>query len=313
MKVFSLPPHENWICDRFLEEWNQHNPDIITQDLNEADINWILAGWQWNKIPVEFLREKTTVLTVHHIVPDKFDEQKKDAFMQRDQFIDWYHVPCYNTEDQIREYTDKPIFVQPFWANQFIWYNIEDKEDLRKSLGLPKDAYIIGSFQRDTEGHDLKSPKLEKGPDRFVEIVAKMRKTMTMKKFFVVLAGPRRQYVINRLASLNIPYEYFEFVEFETLNELYNCLDLYIVSSRYEGGPQSVIECALTKTPIISTRVGVASQFLPYNSLYNSVDDFQSAWMAESNVDFAYNSVMRHKIPNGFKPFRGFFESILAP
>ena len=44
---------------------------------------------------------------------------------------------------------------------------------------------------------------------------------------------------------------------FNELNELYNCLDLYIVSSRYEGGPQAIFECALTKTPIISTNVAL--------------------------------------------------------
>ena len=29
-------------------------------------------------------------------------------------------------------------------------------------------------------------------------------------------------------------------------------LDMYIVSSRLEGGPQAILESALTKTPIIS-------------------------------------------------------------
>ena len=28
------------------------------------------------------------------------------------------------------------------------------------------------------------------------------------------------------------------------LNKLYHCLDLYIVASRYEGGPRSIHECA---------------------------------------------------------------------
>ena len=34
---------------------------------------------------------------------------------------------------------------------------------------------------------------------------------------------------------------------------------MYIVSSRLEGGPQAILESALTKTPIISTDVGIAS------------------------------------------------------
>ena len=42
------------------------------------------------------------------------------------------------------------------------------------------------------------------------------------------------------------------------VNKLYNILDLYLVTSRIEGGPQAILECALTKTPILSTDVGVA-------------------------------------------------------
>ena len=47
---------------------------------------------------------------------------------------------------------------------------------------------------------------------------------------------------------------------FETLNELYNILDLYIVASRIEGGPQAILECAVTKTPVISTDMLVLLQ-----------------------------------------------------
>ena len=52
---------------------------------------------------------------------------------------------------------------------------------------------------------------------------------------------------------------------FEEINELYNILNLYIVASRYEGGPQSILECSLTRTPIISTDVGIASEILSPN------------------------------------------------
>ena len=32
--------------------------------------------------------------------------------------------------------------------------------------------------------------------------------------------------------------------DFKTLNELMNCLDLYIVASRVEGGPRAINECS---------------------------------------------------------------------
>ena len=69
----------------------------------------------------------------------------------------------------------------------------------------------------------------------------------------VLLAGKRRQYVINELERHGIPYAYFKMASIKDLNELYNILDLYVVSSRLEGGPQAISECAITKTPIIST------------------------------------------------------------
>ena len=61
-------------------------------------------------------------------------------------------------------------------------------------------------------------------------------------------------------------------VDFAVLNELYNLLNLYIVSSRIEGGPQAIVECGLSKTPIISTDVGLAGEILSESSLYSGVD-----------------------------------------
>ena len=50
-------------------------------------------------------------------------------------------------------------------------------------------------------------------------------------------------------------------IDQKKMNQLYNILNLYIVSSRVEGGPQSILECSAVNTTIISTDVGVAKQF----------------------------------------------------
>ena len=62
--------------------------------------------------------------------------------------------------------------------------------------------------------------------------------------------------------------------DFGTLNELYNCLDLYLVTSRQEGGPQAILECSSNKTPILSTNVGFASKALDPNCILESAQDF---------------------------------------
>ena len=146
---------------------------------------------------------------MHHIVPEKFNYSD---FKRRDQFVDYYHVPCEQTKKNISPYTNKPIKVIGYWLNTDMWYP-QDKIEARKFLGIPQDKYIVGSFQRDTEGHDLKSPKLEKGPDLFVEYVKKIDKD----NLCILLGGWRRQYILKRLKEENIDSIYIEMAPYVKL------------------------------------------------------------------------------------------------
>ena len=295
-KVFLLGAKENWICDRFVKEWYDENSDISTHDINSANVLWLVAGWCWNQIDPSILNSKKVIITIHHIVLEKFNNQKRKEFEERDRFIDLYHVPCEKTKKQIENLTTKPIFVSPFWSNQNMWFPIQDRESLRNKYEIDKSCYLVGSFQRDTEGSDLISPKLEKGPDLFCDYVENLYSKN--KKTRVLLAGWRRQYVMSRLRDKDIPFYYWELPEFKILNELYNCLDLYVVAARCEGGPQAIAECALSKTPILSTDVGLASKFLHSDSI------FDKSWDAKENIDYAYSKIQDYTVPQGFKAFR---------
>ena len=303
MKVFIATAQENWVCERFAKEWAQSNGDKHTLSLVECDTIWIISPWTWSRIPRELLASKNVVVTIHHVVKDKFSRVSLRDFLVRDQYVDKYHVTTSETCDFISKMTAKPIEVRPFWANPDMWHPKSNVAQLRKKYSLPTGSYLVGSFQRDTEGHDLASPKLEKGPDIFCNIVEKMARQGL--DLHVVLAGWRRQYVINRLEIAGIKYSYFELPPFEILNDLYNCLDLYLVSSRTEGGPQAIVECALTKTPIISTRVGVAPLILAEDSIYSTLDDYAAA---SSNVEHASKAVEKYKMANWLSEFNDIFE-----
>jgi len=306
MKIFTLQAGEKWICDRFVSEWNESNPDTFVQDPSEASVIWLLADWCWNQIPRDILSKKHVVCTVHHIVPEKFSEASRKEFSDRDQYVDLYHVPCLATQRQIQSLTSKPVFVRPFWVNQNIWFPMNRRE-ARRRHGIPDDRFLIGSFQRDTEGSDLKSPKLEKGPDVFCDIVIEAYKRD--QRIVPVLAGWRRQYVINRLKDAKVPYYYAELPDFNRLNEMYNWLDLYLVTSRYEGGPQAVLECAASRTPIISTNVGVSPEILSANDIIypdNMIDIVSHA----TDVDHAYEKVKDLFMPAGVEIFRKVFKEI---
>ena len=303
MKIFINDAKEDWIVDRLKKEFSVYNPKLFTNEVKDADIIWIISPWSWKNVSKKYLKEKKVLCTVHHVDFAKFTGKEKRNFYKLDKFVDYYHTISDKSYEQLFSLTSKKIYNFPFWVNSKLWFDIPESSKLKTKYKIPEDRYIIGSFQRDTEGKDRSSPKLSKGPDRFFEIVKKMGEE---RKIFVLLAGYRRQYIIKLLEKYKIEYIYYEKVSFEELNELYNCLDLYIVSSRVEGGPQSIFECGLAKTPIISTDVGIAKKILATESIFD-MENFQSA---QPNVEFAYQNSVILDIPKGFEEFNKMFKDI---
>ncbi len=304
MKIYINKLNESWIVDRLKKEWTFHNNSITTKRISQSDVIWIISPWTWKKIPRKQLQEKKVLCSIYHIDEEKFSEKDLQEFKDRDKYVSKYHVISKKTISQIEKLTDKEITYIPFWVNQDKWFEIEDKSFLRNKYKFTDDQYLVGSFQRDSEGSNPDLPKLIKGPDQFMIIVKHLNKIKP--NLSVVLTGKRRNYIINELRKEKINFTYFEMVDISKLNELYNLLDLYIVSSRVEGGPQAIVECGITKTPIISTNVGIADDILSKKSIFN-MNNFQDA---EPYVEFAYKKSKELTIPKGFQNFITLFESL---
>ena len=305
-KVFVLAPGEDWIVDRFVSEWNIDNSDISVRDPADADVIWLLADWAWTQIPRSVLYGKKVLCTVHHVVPQKFGMRERMDFEFRDRYITAYQVPNKHTEAFIRPLTERPIHVIPYWANQKIWHATGTQAELRMKHGLPPaPTYLIGSFQRDTEGAGIYKgvylPKSEKGPDLLADAIITYRdRCAHLFPLKVVLAGWRRQYVMSRLTNAGISCFYFEKPAQETINELYQALNLYPVTARQEGGPQSLVECGLLGVPCVSRDIGIASEVLSPSAIN---DDVTKAAPEVPNVE-------RLRLPAGYAPFRRLIEAL---
>lgn len=307
MKVYVLAPKEDWICDRLSEEWKSCFKACVVDKPESADILWLLAGWCWNHISIETLKNKKVVLTVHHIVPQKFTQQKYQEFVFRDQFVDMYHVPNDKTANLVKQITNKPVYVISYWLNNELW-NPVDKITAQKQLNLNSENFYVTSIQRDTEGYDLKTPKLEKGPDLFCDYLINNRDKFS--NLHVLLGGWRRQYVQNRLLESKIPFTLFDKDTIEKVKLIYACTDLYVVSSRYEGGPQSLIECAAMNIPIISTDVGIASELLHPNCIVNIQDSFYIP--TKNDIEYNMKKVLNLEINTHGKKFISLFSEVLS-
>ena len=271
-RIFVLIPRENWIVDRIGSEFCSRSIHDSRISPFDCDIIWLAAPWCWRQINWQILNSKKVVCSIHHEVPSKFFGNKLSDFLERDEVVDQYIVPCKQTFDFISQFTDKPITQIGYWWNKEIWFPSNENEvfDYRKRIGISDDEYVIGSFQRDTEGSDLKTPKLEKGPDIFCNYV-KMLSDLKEKKLHILLGGWRRQYVINRLSKYNIRFTYCELPPQSEIRKMYSACDLYVSTSRFEGGPQCLFESVAVGTNIVSSNVGMATDCLTKDFI---VEDF---------------------------------------
>jgi glycosyltransferase involved in cell wall biosynthesis len=171
--------------------------------------------------------------------------------------------------------------------------------------GLPAGAYVIASVHRDTAGASfgpgMNTPKLVKGPDLFVEILAELRARGLPAA--ALLAGPRRHWVRRRLRERGVPVSFAgREVDGEDYPEnilspaqvgyVYAAADLVLTTSRSEGGPRSVLEAAAAGRAQLSTPVGLAPDVLHPECLFS--DPVAAAEMIARDIE---SGVLRRWAP----------------
>ena len=102
-------------------------------------------------------------------------------------------------------------------------------------------------------------PKLIKGPDIFIAAVERIAQEASV---VVLLTGPARGYVKNELTRRGIPFVHTFLKEQADLAGCYHAIDLYLVTSREEGGPKGIMESMASGAPLVSTCVGMAPDLI---------------------------------------------------
>ncbi len=180
-------------------------------------------------------------------------------------------------ESQFAPYTFDPAIFRPLPPDD------AEVHALREKWRIPANRYLLANFHRDTEGRDRNLPKLQKGPDAFLEIATQLyREGLPVQ---VLLAGPRRFYLRTQLARRGVPFTFVgedtgerddyavNILPRTTLNALYQIADLHLITSRWEGGPHSVLEAAGARCNVISTPVGIAPDVLAPECLFESLPE----------------------------------------
>ncbi|MDH4102781.1 MAG: glycosyltransferase family 4 protein [Thermoleophilia bacterium] len=150
----------------------------------------------------------------------------------------------------------------------------ERRAAARRVLDIREDAFVVGSFQKDGVGWgDGLEPKLIKGPDVLVRSLDAVH--ARVPELVVLLTGPARGYVQAELERRRIPFQHLLATSRSELARAYHALDVYVVPSRQEGGPKGVLEAMATGVPLVTTRVGMASELVDHgrNGFLVDVED----------------------------------------
>lgn len=210
------------------------------------------------------------IVTWFHVTPGDI---RNTEYFEYDKYVDCIHTSCSITKNKLIDLGIKEckITVIPLGVDTNLFeFNYDNAKKNDSSI------VYIGSFQKDGEGWGKGiKPKLVKGPDILLNVLEYLKKNTSLK-IEMVLTGPSRGFVINGLEELKIPYSHSYLKNPSEVSPYYKKINYYLVCSREEGGPKSILESMATGIPIISSNVGMAPDIIISGENGFIVDSVQS-------------------------------------
>ena len=241
------------------------NPSKITRKIVHFGSQYMWLSWG-----THMSKDNHFISTFFHGKPSDGDEVK----IHIEQFLKsvpkLYKVITASTivEKRLLKWgvSSEKIIKIPLGVNtkKFIPTNQNNKYKIRDYLKIPRESILIGSFQKDGIGwgEGLK-PKLIKGPDIFIQTLKILSKRGL--PVYALLTGPSRGYVKDQLKKHNIPFFHSYVSNIDELIPFYQALDLYLITSREEGGPMGLMESMACGIPVVTTKVGMAEDVIQQN------------------------------------------------
>ncbi|MGI9169332.1 MAG: glycosyltransferase, partial [Caulobacteraceae bacterium] len=132
---------------------------------------------------------------------------------------------------------------------------IPRREDARRALGLPLDVPVLGTVFR---FHAVKRPLL------WIEAARAVHAELPNAVFVMVGDGALLGEARARVSALGLEASFRFPGQVKNVPDYLACFDLFMLTSRREGLPNSLVEAQLAGVPVLSTDVGGAREtFLP--------------------------------------------------
>jgi len=270
MRVLLIPDVFQWVLGTTAKQIAKCNPDIeflfCRGDAHRDKVRWneLLALAEQSDVvhwisDVEYLNarakmsswvERPTLVNVHHVLEDDDKHGLREYS---------HEIVC--TTSSWREFLRAkrgvrcPIHVIPHAIPAESFFPVDVKNKLRKSWGIPVKSFVVGIFANVSS----KTAYRRKGTDMFLETALKVGRELPRAQFLV--AGPGWRQTIDDMTGRGLKVLHCPYMpnNSEVLRQAYNILDAYMIVSRAEGGPVTLVEAMACGVPVVSTPVGMAT------------------------------------------------------
>jgi len=226
-------------------------PDLVRDIVAAADVIHCMSDYDGIEFFAHFdRRELPPIVTwVHHVT--QWNENQRLALEMSSALTvctgEWKQL----IEKQITR--PIPITVVPHGIDTELFRR---QSESRERFGIPPDRFVVGFVAK--KGSDLDHGR--KGTDVLFGVVRKA--ASSIPNFHLLMGGPGWEKDVASLQAQGISASGTGYIRKADLPALYSALDVYLVTSRVEGGPCTVLEAMSCETAVVSTRVGAVPQWI---------------------------------------------------
>ncbi len=265
LRILLVPDYLTWILGTWAKQivrtGTQHDYYFFPQQMlpyyyeeyqtlvEGVDLIHILSDFDFDKLVLP--PNVPTIGSIHHVTNwDKLVPITKQTDALMVVANEWKEFLCQKgiSEERIRLFNNG--------VDSSIFYPVSDKVLARKQLGIHSDTPLIGYSSKYTSNTDGR-----KGVHVLLKALKKL--ASTDKTFGVLITGPGWKKVVEEIKGYGISeVYYYPFLPDRMMPICYNALDLYVVTSKIEGGPVPLLNCMACGIPTVSTPVGLVKDYI---------------------------------------------------
>jgi len=135
-------------------------------------------------------------------------------------------------------------------------FSVEGRSRVRREFNLTDDQFLVGTVARFS---------FQKGHEFTIEAIPKILEAFPQTRFLFVGDGPEHDRLSAKIREQQLePYVLFAGVR-EDIAEVLSAMDLFLLTSIFEGLPLSILEAMAAGLPVIATRVSGTPEAVLHN------------------------------------------------